>query len=259
MTTPSTATPTTRRAALVTGASRGLGHTLAGFLAGSGFDLVIDARGADDLAAAASALRVHGTEVIALPGDVTDAAHRERLVAAASELGGLDLLVNNASTLGASPMPHLVDVPPDTIRRTLDVNLIAPLALVRAALPLLELRGGLIVCVSSDAALGAYQGWGVYGASKAALDLATRTLAAELGPRGVGAVAVDPGDMRTALHQLAFPGESIDDRPDPDVTIPFWAWLTNQERAAVSGRRFLAQDDVWTAARSGLTHAPVVL
>ncbi len=259
MTNPSTTTRTPRRAALVTGASRGLGRTLSGFLAASGFDLVIDARGADDLAAAASALRAHGTAVIAVPGDVTDATHRERLVAAASDLGGLDLLVNNASTLGASPLPHLVDASPDTLRRTLEVNLIAPLSLVRAAVPLLERRGALIVSVSSDAALGAYEGWGAYGASKAALDLATRTLAAELAPRGIGAVAVDPGDMRTALHQLAFPGERIDDRPDPDVTLPFWAWLTTQDPAAVSGQRFLAQDDVWTTARSGLAHAPVVL
>ncbi len=190
----------------------------------------------------------HGGRVVALPGDVADADHRQRLVDAARELGGLDLLVNNASTLGASPLPHLADLAEDTLRSTLEVNLVAPLALVRVALPLLERARGLIVNVSSDAAVGGYEGWGGYGASKAALDLATRTLAAELAPRGVAAVAVDPGDLRTELHQLAFPGEDIGDRPEPQVTLPFWAWLFAQPGSAVSGQRFRAQDDVWLRA-----------
>ena len=181
------------RVALVTGASRGLGATVAAFLAATGYDLVIDARGADALAATADALRVHGRTVVALPGDVADADHRRALVDATRELGGLDLLVNNASTLGASPLPALADLTEDTLRTVLEVNLVAPLALLRAALPLLSARGGLVVNVSSDAAVGGYEGWGGYGSSKAALDLATRTLAAELAPVGVAAVAVDPG------------------------------------------------------------------
>jgi NAD(P)-dependent dehydrogenase (short-subunit alcohol dehydrogenase family) len=236
------------RVALVTGASRGLGATIAALLAGTGHDLVIDARGADALRAAADDLRARGGAVVDLPGDVTDADHRRRLIDAARELGGLDLLVNNASTLGASPQPRLADLTEATLRETLEVNLVAPLALVRDALPLLAARRGLVVNVTSDAAVGGYGGWGAYGASKAALDLATRTLAVELAPHGVAAVTVDPGDLRTELHQLAFPGEDIGDRPEPDVTIPFWAWLFAQDGAAVSGRRFRAQDDVWLGA-----------
>ena len=239
-----TSTPSPR-VALVTGASRGLGATVATLLAAAGHDLVIDARRADALEATADALRAHGGQVVAVPGDVADAEHRRRLLDAARALGGLDLLVNNASTLGASPLPHLADLAEATLRATLEVNLVAPLALVRAALPLLAERHGTIVNVSSDAAVGGYEGWGGYGASKAALDLATKTLAAELAPHGVAAVAVDPGDLRTELHQLAFPGEDIGDRPEPDVTIPFWAWLFAQPGASVNGQRYRAQDDVW--------------
>ena len=245
---PDAASTSAPRVALVTGASRGLGATVATFLASTGFDLVIDARGAEALERAAQALRAHGGAVVALAGDVTDADHRRRLVDAARELGGLDVLVNNASTLGASPLPPLADLTEATLRNILEVNLVAPLALVRAALPLLEARSGLVVDVSSDAAVGGYEGWGGYGASKAALDLATKTLAAELAPRGVAAVAVDPGDLRTELHQLAFPGEDIGDRPEPEVTLPFWAWLFAQPGATVSGQRFRAQDDVWLRA-----------
>jgi NAD(P)-dependent dehydrogenase (short-subunit alcohol dehydrogenase family) len=245
---PHTAPQPSPRVALITGASRGLGATVAGFLAATGHQVVIDARGADALTATADALRDHGGTVVAVPGDVADETHRRRLIDAARELGGLDLLVNNASTLGASPLPYLADLTEETLRTILEVNLVAPLALVRAALPLLAERRGTIVHVSSDAAVGGYQGWGGYGASKAALDLATKTLAAELAPRGVAAVAVDPGDLRTELHQLAYPGEDIGDRPEPSVTLPFWAWLFAQPGATVSGRRFRAQDDVWLRA-----------
>jgi len=236
------------RVALVTGASRGLGATVASFLAATGHHLVIDARSVDALHASAEALRSHGGAVAEVPGDVADADHRRRLVDAARELGGLDLLVNNASTLGASPLPRLADLTAETLRRTLEVNLVAPLALLRAALPLLTERRGLVVNVSSDAAIGGYEGWGGYGASKAALDLATRTLAAELAPTGVAAVAVDPGDLRTELHQRAYPGEDIGDRPEPRVTLPFWAWLFAQPGSAVNGQRFHAQEDVWLRA-----------
>jgi NAD(P)-dependent dehydrogenase (short-subunit alcohol dehydrogenase family) len=236
-----------RRAALVTGASRGLGLALARFLAGQERSLVIDARGARDLERAAAELSALGASVVALLGDVTDPGHRDDLIAAAAELGGLDLLVNNASTLGASPLPSLAHAPPEALRRALEVNVVAPLALTQEALPLLA-GGGLVVNVSSDAAVGGYASWGVYGASKAALDLITRTLAAELTGTGIGAVSVDPGDLRTLMHQRAFPGEDIGDRPLPDVTIPFWAWLLSQEPTAVSGRRYAAQDDRWTVA-----------
>jgi NAD(P)-dependent dehydrogenase (short-subunit alcohol dehydrogenase family) len=130
----------------------------------------------------------------------------------------------------------------------LEANLVAPVALVGALLPLLERGRGLVVNVSSDAATGGYPGWGGYGASKAALDLASLTLAGELRPRRVGVVSVDPGDMRTRMHQAAFPGEDISDRPLPEATVPFWAWLLGQDPLAVSGGRFRAQADRWESA-----------
>jgi NAD(P)-dependent dehydrogenase (short-subunit alcohol dehydrogenase family) len=166
-------------------------------------------------------------------------------MAAAEDLGGLDLLVNNASELGPSPLPALSDLPLAALERIFAVNVLAPLALVQAALPMLATRKGLVVNVSSDAAVGGYPGWGGYGASKAALDLISATLATELKSRGVAVVAVDPGDMRTAMHQAAYPGEDISNRPLPEVTIPFWAWLLGQARDAVSGRRYRAQDERW--------------
>jgi len=209
---------------------------------------VLTARGEGDLAAVAHQLDRHERNVVALPGDVTDAAHRTRLVAAARELGGLDLLINNASELGPTPLPSLVDVDPVEFQHVLVVNVIAPVALVREALPLLERSNGMVVNVSSDAASGGYPGWGVYGASKAALELATLTLANELEDRGIAVVTVDPGDMRTRMHQDAFAGEDISDRPLPEVTLPFWAWLLGQERAKVNGRRFRAQADRWEVA-----------
>lgn len=234
----------THPTALVTGASRGLGLTLARFLALQGYALVINGRDAGALEAARLSIQ-QDAPLTALPGDVADAAHRRALVDAARELGGLDLLVNNASTLGASPLPRLEALPLATFRELLEVNLVAPLALVQAALPLLEARRGLIVNLSSDAARGGYQGWGGYGSSKAALELLTKTLAAELAPCGVSAVSVDPGDLRTRMHQQAFPGEDISDRPEPEVTLPFWGWLLGQPPAEVSGLRFEAQADTW--------------
>ncbi len=229
--------------ALVTGASRGLGLALARFLALQGYRLVLDARNPEALGKARETLG--DATVAALPGDVTDADHRRALVEAARGLGGLNLLVNNASTLGESPLPRLEALAPQTLREVLEVNVIAPLALVQEALPLLEASRGLIVNLSSDAALGGYAGWGGYGGSKAALDLVTKTLAAELGSKGVYAVAVDPGDMRTQMHQDAFPGEDISERPTPDATLPFWTWLLGQKPETVTGRRFRAQADTW--------------
>ena len=237
-----------RKTALITGASRGLGATLAAFLAAQDHDLVLTARGADELAASARAVSHYGGRVMTLAGDVAEDAHRWKLVEAAWELGGLDLLVNNASDLGPTPLPKLADYPLDGLLRLLAVNVVAPLGLVQMALPLLEKRQGLIVNVSSDAALGGYPGWGGYGASKAGLDLLTLTLANELAERGVAAVGVDPGDMRTAMHQAAFPGEDISDRPLPETTLPFWAWLLNQPHRRISGRRYRAQGEQWELA-----------
>ena len=227
------------RVALVTGASRGLGLVIGGVLADRGYDLVIGARDLDTLKEAADALSRRGVRVGAIAGDVTDAETRNRLVDAARQLGGLDVLVDNASELG--PIGPLMDFEVTRLGRIFPVNAGAPLALIQRAVPLLAERRGLIVNVSSDAARAAYVGWGPYGASKAALELLTLTLAAELRDRGVSAVVVDPGDMRTGMQQEAFPAEDISDRPLPEVTVPFWYWLFDQQAADVSGERFEAQ------------------
>lgn len=243
------------RVALITGASRGLGAALARFLAVQGYHLALTARGEAELAEVAGELESRGARVVAVAGDVADASHRRALASAARSLvrgrvrgrgrGRLDVLVNNASGLGPSPLPPLGTYPLDALSALFDVNLLAPLGLIQETLPLLEAARGLVVNVSSDAATGGYPGWGGYGATKAALDLASRTLATELAPRGVAVVSVDPGDMRTRMQQAAFPDEDISDRPLPESTIPFWAWLLGQPRTAVSGRRFQAQAEVW--------------
>ncbi len=230
--------------ALITGASKGLGKTLARFLAQQNYNLILTARGRHTLQTTAAELTSTG-KIIALPGNVADAEHRRRLVAAARDLGGLNLLINNASTLGPTPLPKLTDYPLEAFHYLLDVNIIAPIALVQEALPLLETSHGLVVNVSSDAAIGGYAGWGGYGASKAALDLLSLTLASELTSAQIGVVAVDPGDMRTDMHQTAFPGEDISDRPLPEVTLPFWGWLLGQNPLAVTGQRFRAQAERW--------------
>jgi NAD(P)-dependent dehydrogenase (short-subunit alcohol dehydrogenase family) len=238
-----------RRVALVTGASRGLGRALATFLAQQEFDLVVTARGGADLREAADEFRARGVRVEAVAGDVRNPGHRENLRRAAENLGRLDLLVNNASELGPSPLPPLERYPLDVLTAVFAANVVAPVALVQDCLPLLTASRGTIVNITSDAATGAYPGWGGYGASKAALELVSRTLAAELAARGVSVVTVDPGDMRTRMHQDAFPGEDISDRPLPDVTIPFWAWLLGQDPSAVSGGRYRAQADRWELPR----------
>lgn len=234
--------------ALITGGSAGLGHTLAGFLAAQGYDLILTGRDGAKLAAAVAPLRRRGSHVEAVAGDVADPAHRRRLAEAVAERGRLELLVNNASTLGPLPMPALSDYPLDGLREVFEVNALAPLALIQELRPWLSKGRGLIVNLTSDAAVGGYEGWGGYGASKAALELLTRTLANELRPEGIAGVVVDPGDMRTQMHQDAFPGEDLSDRPLPDVTLPFWAWLLGQEPQAVNGRRFQAQAEQWEAA-----------
>lgn len=230
----------TTRVAVVTGASRGLGLVIAGVLADLGHDLVIGGRDGEALGRAAAALESRGSHVVPVRGDITDAAVRGRLIDSARELGGLDVLVNNASTLGS--IGPLAQFEVTQFGRIFPVNTGAPLALIQLAIPLLTLRQGLIVNITSDAAVGAYPGWGPYGASKAALELLTRTLAEELRDRKVSAVLVDPGDMRTRMHQEAYPGEDISDRPLPEVTAPFWRWLFDQDPEQVRGRRFAAQE-----------------
>jgi len=228
------------RIALVTGASRGLGLVIAGVLARRGYSLVIGGRDRETLAAAGDELSAQAP-VVPVAGDITDAAVRENLLDAARQLGGLDVLVNNASELGGVGPLMAFDVP--TFGRLFPVNVGAPMVLTQMAVPLLSQRRGLIVNITSDAATAAYPGWGPYGATKAALELLTRTLATELGEHGVSAVLVDPGDMRTRLHQEAFPGEDISDRPLPGVTAPFWAWLFDQDPDKIRGQRFAAQQE----------------
>ena len=222
--------------AVVTGGSRGLGRALAGALAAGGWSVVIDARSEPELAEAASGLRelaAPGASVVAVAGDVTSADHRRALVAAAECLGGLDLLVNNASTLGASPLPRLLEYPLDVLRDVLEVNLLAPLALLAEAAPLLRLsERPTVLDVTSDASVEHYETWGAYGAAKAALDHLGGTLAAE--EPWLRVLTVDPGDMRTRMHQDAFPGEDISDRPLPESVVPALLALVAGDRP--SGR-----------------------
>ena len=214
--------------ALITGASRGLGRAAAHALAQRGWSLIVDARRADDLAGAMRGL----ADVVAVPGDVTDPGHRADLAAAVGRAGGLDVLVNNASRLGPSPQPLLRDYPLDELGRVYDTNVIAPLALIQLLTAPLAAAAGTIVNVSSDAAVEAYPGWGGYGSSKAALDQLTAVLAAE--EPSLRCYAFDPGDMRTDMHQQAFPGEDISDRPEPETVIP--ALLRLLDERPPSGR-----------------------
>jgi NAD(P)-dependent dehydrogenase (short-subunit alcohol dehydrogenase family) len=206
--------------AMITGASRGFGKALAEDLARDGWDLVIDARDANSLAVAAEAVAAAGpgARIRALAGDVTDPVHRAALVAAATDLGGLDLLVNNASLLGPSPQPMLGAYPLDVLETVYRVNVIAPLGLIQVALPLLVASHGTIVDVTSDAGVEGYEGWGGYGSSKAALEQLSKVLAAE--QPAIHVYWFDPGDMRTQMHQEAFPGDDISDRPLPETVVP---------------------------------------
>ncbi len=221
------------RTALITGASRGLGRALARSLAADGWRLVLDARTAADLDAVAA--RLAPAEVVAVAGDVTDAGHRRELAAAAGDR--LDLLVLNASTLGPSPLPPLARYDLAALRAVLETNTVAPLALTQLVLPALRAARGRVLAVSSDAAGGAYEGWGGYGASKAALDQLANVLGAE--EPDLRVYAVDPGDMRTAMHQEAFPGEDISDRPEPESVVPALRRLVDGD---LPGGRYVAAD-----------------
>jgi NAD(P)-dependent dehydrogenase (short-subunit alcohol dehydrogenase family) len=213
---PPGSSPTITPVAVITGASIGLGRELALELARRGWHLVVDGRRSELLSEAAAELSAL-TAVRSVPGDVSDPAHRRALAAAAAELGSVGVVVNNASTLGASPLPRVLDAPADVMARTYDVNVVAPIALLTALRPSLAERP-TIVNVTSDAGAEAYETWGVYGSSKAALEHISRVLAEEEPTWRV--LVVDPGDMRTEMHQAAFPDEDISDRPSPIESVP---------------------------------------
>jgi len=204
------------RTALITGASRGLGLVLARELTQRHWNLVVDARGAAALEAVRLEL-AQVTHIVALPGDITDRAHRRALIVAARALGGIDVLINNASILGPSPQPRLMDYPLDVLEQIYRTNVVAPLGLIQAAQHDLK-PGARIINVSSDAGVQPYAGWGGYGSSKAALEQLSSILAAENPTFRV--YWIDPGDMRTQLHQEAYPDEDISDRPLPETSVP---------------------------------------
>ncbi len=204
------------RRALITGASQGLGLALARALSRQEWSLIIDARGASALEEVRGELATL-TSVTAIAGDVRDEAHRQALAEAAARLGGLDALINNAGMLGPSPQPALIDYPLDVLAEVLRANTIAPLAVIQALRAHLG-AGARILNITSDAGVEAYPGWGGYGASKAALEQISRVLAVE--QPGWRVYWVDPGDMRTTMHQAAFPGEDISDRPLPEDSVP---------------------------------------
>jgi NAD(P)-dependent dehydrogenase (short-subunit alcohol dehydrogenase family) len=234
-----------RRTALITGGSRGLGLALARQLAADGWNLVVDARDAEALERARREIDAAGPgTVIALAGDIVDPVHVVALVNAAAGQGGFELLVNNAGTLGPSPLPHVAWLRTGDLERILRTNVVAPLRLVQAALPHLRKAQGAIVNLTSDAAVEGYEGWGGYGASKAALEQLSRVLAAE--ETDVRVVWVDPGDMRTQMHQDAFPGDDISDRPTPESRVPGLLRIIDERRP--SGR-YRVEDLLDEAAR----------
>ena len=221
------------RTALITGASRGLGLALARGLAGRGWNLILTARNAEQLGVVRDEL-AQRTHVAAIPGDVADAIHRAALAVLARGHGGLDALVNNAGALGPSPLPPLLEYPLDALRSVLDTNVIAPLGMLQAVRDTLK-PGARVLSITSDAAITPYAGWGGYGASKAALEQLTAVLAAENPTLKV--YWMDPGDLRTDMHQAAFPGEDISDRPLPKVRVPA---LINLLEGGLSSGRYIA-------------------
>ena len=230
--------------ALITGASLGLGRALTFALARRGWSLTIDARREELLAGTAQALS-EITSVREIAGDIGQADHRDQLVAAVTA-DGLDLVINNASDLGGSPLPRLRDLEADAYERLLRTNVVAPQQLLRALLPVLSQRA-VIINVSSDAGVESYESWGGYGSSKAALDHQTLTWAAE--EPDFTWYSLDPGDMRTAMHQAAFPGEDISDRPDPETVAPIMLALIDS--GLPSGRYRAADLAVTLAAQTG--------
>jgi NAD(P)-dependent dehydrogenase (short-subunit alcohol dehydrogenase family) len=230
-----------RSVVLITGASRGLGREIARLFAARGARLILTARGAEALEETAAALRRRGGQVLAVPGDVADAEHAERLVwRGLTRFGRIDVLVNNASTLGESPMPRLEVLDPRVFEEIVRVNVTAPLRLIQLVLPQMKARrSGVIINVTSNDGVEAYPGWGGYGISKAALEHLTRVLAAEVAGTGVRAYVVDPGDMNTRMHQDAEPGVDLSHLPPPDVPAPAFIRLVEDETSA-SGR-FAAQ------------------
>jgi NAD(P)-dependent dehydrogenase (short-subunit alcohol dehydrogenase family) len=242
---------TTRRwhmpVALITGASLGLGRALATELARRGWSLVVDGRRGDLLDDLVGGLAP--ASVTALPGDVADPAHRAGLFEAVRRHGRLDLLVNNASDLGPSPLPHLTDYPLDRLAEVFAIDVLAPVALIQLVHPLLVAGKGTIVNISSDAGVEAYEGWGGYGSAKAALDQVSAVLGVE--EPALNVYAFDPGDMRTAMHQMAFPGDDISDRPAPETVVP--ALLALIDRRPPSGRYRARDLDVDTQPATGDT------
>jgi len=235
--------------ALITGASQGLGRATAHALAARGWTLIVDARREADLAEAVRGL----ADVVAIAGDVTDTEHRAALGAAVDRLGGLDVLINNASSLGPSPLPPLRDYRLSELRKVYETNVFAPLCLIQRLAGPLAAAGGAIVNVSSDAAVEAYQGWGGYGSPKAALDHLTAVLAVE--EPALRVYAFDPGDMRTDMHQRAFPGEDISDRPEPQTVVP--ALLRLLDERPPSGR-YQASDLAVTGSSGADSTDPVL-
>jgi NAD(P)-dependent dehydrogenase (short-subunit alcohol dehydrogenase family) len=237
----------TGRVALLTGASRGLGRVTARLLAARGVRLAVTARRPELLAAAATELS-RSVEVLSLPGDVADPRHVERLVEATLDrFGQIDVLINNASSVGPSPMPALADYALDALEGVMQTNLYAPLRLAQLALPgMRRRRSGVIVNLSSDAGVEAYAGWGGYGASKAALDHLSRVLAVEIEGSGVRVYAVDPGDMNTETHQLAEPGVDLSHLPGPEESAPAIVRLIESDH--LPSGRYTAQSLLTTVA-----------
>ena len=230
-----------KRVALITGASRGLGREVARLYAARGMPLILTARGEEALGEAAAELEPL-TSVVALAGDVADRAHAERLVGIGLEqFGRIDVLVNNASSIGPSPMPTVEDYPPEALEEVLRANLVGPLQLIQLVLPGMRARGqGVVVNVSSDAAVEPYPTWGGYGASKAALEQLSRVLAVELEGSGIRVYIVDPGDMNTELHRQAEPGVDLSGLPGPEIPAPAFLHLLEADVAPFG--RFTARE-----------------
>ena len=233
---------------LVTGGSRGLGRELVSALLDHGHIVITDGRRAEHISALRARHTDHLDRLHTLIGDITDSDHRRALHDNVNQFGRLDLLVNNASTLGATPLPHLGSQTSDNLRATFETNVMAPHELTTALLPLLRATHGAVVNVTSDAAVDAYPGWGAYSSSKAALEQWSHVLSVE--EPHIAVYWVDPGDLRTDLHQQAFPGEDISDRPLPLVAVP--GFLTLLDTAAPSGRYRLQE-----VSGRPLTNAPV--